>query len=129
VNCMASDACKAAMELELLTALYAQPELSQDERNALFASLCAEYSVEDYDFFAESDIYMGTLSCVGELLGDLYGLQLYALYQTDETTANAVLHDTLSVYNVGNPIANGYAAGLQNPFNGEGIERIAALIH
>ena len=128
VNLMAQDACKAAMELELLTAIYAAPDMTQEERTAYLSDLCKTYDVEPYDFFSESDIYLGTMTCVGELLGDLYGLQLYALSETDPAAAEAVLHETLSVYNVGNPIAAGYASGLENPFNGDGIARIASLV-
>ncbi|MGI5884417.1 MAG: hypothetical protein ACOX83_05550, partial [Candidatus Spyradocola sp.] len=126
---MAEDVCRAAMELEYLCRLYEDPILAQDERESLLRDLCAQYGVEEEDYLRTSeDVLMGSLDCAGEMLGGLYGLQLYALALEDAQAAQTVLNATLSVYNANNPIAAGYAAGLDNPYSAEGIRAIGELL-
>ena len=126
---MAEDVCRAAMELEYLCRLYEDPILAQDERESLLRDLCAQYGVEEADYLRTSeDVLMGSLDCAGEMLGGLYGLQLYALAREDAQAAQTVLNATLSVYNANNPIAAGYAAGLDNPYSAEGIRAIGELL-
>lgn len=127
---MAKEACRAAMELELLAKLYENPVMAQDDREALAAELAAAYGVEDaHGFFEESeDVMMGTLNCAGRMLGSLYGLTLHELDNQDGAAADRVLQATLSVYNADNPIAVGYAAGLDNPFSTDGIKKVAEAV-
>ena len=127
--CMARDVCRAAMELEYLCALYEDPIMDQAEREQLLSDLCAQYGVEDADYLRSSeDILLGSLDCAGEMLGGLYGLQLYRMALSDPEGAQEVLLSTLSVYNAGNPIAAGYAAGLANPYSAEAIADLAAAL-
>ena len=56
------------------------------------------------------------------------GMTLHELDNTDSAAADAVLQATLSVYNADNPIAVGYAAGLDNPFSTDGIKAVAAML-
>ena len=126
---MAKDVCRAAMELDYLCALYEDPVMSQADREALYSGLCAQYGVEGSDYLRTSeDVLMGSLDCAGEMLGGLYGLQLYALAQEDASAAQAVLSATLTAYNSNNPIAAGYAAGLANPYSAEGIAAIGQML-
>lgn len=126
---MAKDVCRAAMELNCLCALYEDPVMSQADREALYSGLCAQYGVEGSDYLrASEDVLMGSLDCAGEMLGGLYGLQLYALAQEDASAAQAVLSATLTAYNSNNPIAAGYAAGLANPYSAEGIAAIGQML-
>ena len=117
------------MELNYLCALYEDPVMSQADREALYSDLCAQYGVEGSDYLRTSeDVLMGSLDCAGEMLGGLYGLQLYALAQEDSSAAQAVLSATLTAYNSNNPIAAGYAAGLANPYSAEGIAAIGQML-
>ncbi len=126
---MAKDVCEAAMQLELLNALYRNPIMAQTEREELAQELAQAYGLDGVTLEgileSEEDILAGTAQCAGRMLGGLYGLTLYDLTVTDEAAADAVLEATLSVYNAANPIAAGYAAGLSNPFSGDGIKDIA----
>lgn len=128
---MARDVCSAAMELEYLCALYDDPIMAQDKRQALWQELAAAYGLEgDPDYLTTSqDLILGDLSCAGRMLGGLYGLKVWSLGQQDEKTAEEVLAATLSVYNQGNPIAAGYAAGLGNPYSAEGVQALAQLLN
>ena len=130
VYLMARDVCCAAMELELLTALYENPVMAQDDRDALLAELSESYGVEGMEgFFEQSDdLMMGTLNCAGRMLGGLYGLALHRLDNADSALADEVLAATLSVYNADNPIAVGYAAGLENPFSTDGVRAAAEML-
>ena len=103
--------------------------MDQAEREQLLSDLCAQYGVEDADYLRSSeDILLGSLDCAGEMLGGLYGLQLYRMALSDPEGAQEVLLSTLSVYNAGNPIAAGYAAGLANPYSAEAIADLAAAL-
>lgn len=132
ITMLAQDVCKSAMELELMSALYENPVMAQGEREALAERLAAEYGFAGMDLeqiLSESeDVIMGTLNCAGDMLGGLYGLTLYDLSVQDAAAADAVLSATLCVYNAGNPIVSGYAAGLSNPYSTEGIQNVARLI-
>lgn len=127
---MAKDVCRAAMELELLVELYRNPVMAQVDRDQLIADLSAAYGVEDMDGILEQseDVLMGTLGCAGRMLGGLYGLTLHEMDNADPAKAEEVLTATLSVYNADNPIAVGYAAGLNNPYSTDGIKAVAELL-
>lgn len=132
INESARQVCRAAMELELLVRLYGDPVMAQGEREELAGELAAAYGFEGLelaDIVRDSqDVQMGSLDCAGRMLGGLYGLALYELTTRDEQTADAVLTATLAVYNAGNPISAGYAAGLDNPYSAQGVQRAAALV-
>ncbi len=130
VYLMAKDVCRSAMELELLVALYDNPVMAQGDREALIAELAEAYGVEGMENILRTseDVMMGTLNCAGDMLGGLYGLTLHELDNTDSAAADAVLEATLSVYNAENPIAVGYAAGLNNPYSTDGIKTVAAML-
>ena len=132
IDLMAKDICMAAMELELMAALYEDPVMAQGDREELAEKLAVEYGfrgmkLEDI-LYESDDAVMGTLNCAGRMLGGLYGLTLYDLSTQDEAAADAALSATLCVYNAGNPIAAGYAAGLSNPYSTEGIQNVAKLV-
>ena len=116
------------MELELLDKLYENPVMAQSEREELVRTLAAEYGVAaDEDLLVtNSDVVMGNIGAAGKLLGGLYGMQISVLGAEDADAARSVLKATLSVYNAGNPIAAGYAAGLTNPYSTDGVRALAA---
>ena len=125
---MAEEVCRAAMELELLDKLYENPVMAQSEREELVHTLAAEYGVAaDEDLLVtNSDVVMGNIGAAGKLLGGLYGMQISVLGAENAGAARSVLKATLSVYNAGNPIAAGYAAGLTNPYSTDGVRALAA---
>ena len=130
VYLMAKDVCRAAMELEVLIELYKNPVMAQSDREELVRELCEVYGVDGAETFFEdsADVLMGTLECAGRMLGGLYGLTLHGLDNRDSAAADAVLAATLSVYNADNPIAVGYAAGLENPFSTDGVKAVAEMV-
>ena len=127
---LAYDVCAAAMEYSYLSALYAQPAMAQKDREELYAALCAQYGVAPQEHYlaTSSDVLAGNAACVSRMLGGLTAIQVAMLEGQDGNAAQASVEAMLAVYNVGNPIAEGYKSGLPNAFDANGVEMAAQYL-